>query len=101
MVVAAVLAELAIAKRAKNHRGAEVPAKGVQGLRFRAAKSRPRSQQHQVSQWQPRWRKRPSKPGMTMQQVRENPENLINVKFALIKCMIYYVQNSKIIWKQE
>ena len=76
MVVAYILGELASAKRAKSHgRGAEVAAKkgkGVQGLRFRAAKSRPRSQQHQVSQWQPRWRKRPSKPGKTMHQVKEN-----------------------------
>ena len=66
VVVAAVLAELASARRAKHHGGGGGADKGkaVQGVKFRAAKSRPRSQ-HQASQWQPRWRKRPSNPGMT------------------------------------
>ena len=54
VVVAAVLAELASARRAKHHGGGGADkGKAVQGVKFRAAKSRPRSQ-HQASQWQPR-----------------------------------------------
>lgn len=55
VVVATILAELASARRAEGHRKGAEKGKGVQG-----------PQEHQVSQWQPRWRKRPSKPGLTL-----------------------------------